>query len=205
MKNKLLIAFSSLFLVGCTPNKGAYKETVTVTYLVENNAVHTVQVEKGSKLGVNYIYDFDSHQEYIPIWKDEKGIEYNKDSIINKDISLEGIKCSNLNILNDIENDYVNIVGINHVHKDGKLVLLQTYYSKNIVILENSLSNNNDVNEIYLPRVINHIHSGNFQGCSNLTTIYYEGTMEQFDLTPKEDFILPSSVHIVYNTTFTIS
>ena len=197
--------FSLLFLVGCSSSsieEEPRKELVTVSYVLQGEVVNTVTVQSGSKLGVDYIYDFSSHQEYAPTWKDESGKEYNKDTIVDQDTIVEGSQKANLNIVNELENDFVKITGINHVHQDGKLVLLETYYSKNIVISENALSNNGDVVEIYFPRVINHIYSGNFQGCDSLTTIYYEGTMEQFDGIPKEEFVLPSNVHMIYNTSF---
>lgn len=207
MKNKLLLVFSLLFLVGCSPNEevleesgGTSVENVTVSYCLSNEVVHTLTIEKGSTLGVDYIYDYASHQTHVPTWKDEKGNEYNKDSIMDKDLTLQGSPKTNLNIFNNTEDDFVSIVGINHVHSDGVLVLSQTYYSKNIVIAENAITNSNDVREIYLPRVINHIYSGNFQGCNNLTKIYYEGTMEQFDAILKDAF--PTSVHMVFNTAF---
>ena len=198
---KSLIILPSLLLCSCSVSN---KPIVKVTYLVNNEPVFVRVINKGDPIGISYIYDFPSHQTHASKWLDASGQEYTKESIIDKSISLNGVIRTNLQIVNNEEEEFVRIKGTYHVHEDGKLVIQENYYSKRVMIDENALTNNNDVKSIYLPKDLYHLSSGNFTNCPKLTSINYAGTMEDFDNLSKDTFTLPSGVHMVYNTSFEI-
>ena len=201
---RLFILLSSMLLSACggsTPQK----EHVTVTYTINNEAVFLRIIDKGDPLGIDYIYDYDNHQSHASKWIDSLNNEYTKDTIINSNVTVSGVVQANLLINNNEEEDYVHILGINHIHGDGNLVVLESYFTKPAMIDEAALTNNNNVKAIYLPQNLYHLASGNFFNCSKLTKIYYAGTMEQFANLSKDNYQLPSGVNMVYNTSFVIS
>ena len=202
MKKKYLLLFPLLLLCSCSSGGLTSNEHVTIKYQIDNETVFIRIIDKGNQLGISYVFDYPTHQTHVSKWLDNSGTEYTKDTIINENITLYGISRTNLQIENNNEEEFVRIKGVNHVHEDGNLVVLDQYFSKPVFIDENALANNEDVKAIYLPRELYHLSSGNFSNCSKLTKIYYEGTMEQFDYLSKDEFTLPSGVLMVYNTSF---
>lgn len=176
---------------------------VTVTYKVGEEIVYTQKVNKGSMLGSLYLYESPNHQSYASTWKDVDGVIYETTSVINNDVELLGELKTSLILFTTPENEYTYVNGTNHVHSDGKAVVLSTYYGKAVNIGDGAFYNNSKMKELYLPLGLNKIYSNNFVDCANLTSIYFEGSVEQWNAIENESTI-PESISLVFNTAFQI-
>ena len=191
-----------ILLTGCviSYNPTPIKEEATITYKVLEEVVNTQKVITGEKLGTVYTYESNNHQSYVSEWSSGEVI-YDENTVISSDITLTGSPKSSLQIFNTPENEYVYVNGVNRVHSDGKVVVLSTYYEKPVNIGLHAFSNNSDIREIYFPNNLHKIYSDNFVNCSNLTTIYYGGSEEEWNAIPT-DSVFPSSISVVFNTSF---
>ena len=79
---------------------------------------------------------------------------------------------------------------------------MPTYFGKEVCLGNFGIYNNDKVREVYLPVTLHHIYYGNFSNCANLTTIYFAGTEDQWNAIPKEFAPTPSTVSVIYNTSF---
>ena len=183
-----------------TPDQ--FKEDITVTYKVESTIVHTETIKKGNSVGTNYVYDNDSHQNYADIWKDENGGTFTKSTIVEDSLVVTGQLKDNFSLLTTGTDAYTFVNGINHVPADGKVVIAERYLNKEVCLSNYAIYNNSEVKEVYLPTTLHRIFSNNFTSCSNLTTIYYAGTEEQWNAIQKDFVTIPSSVNLIYNTAF---
>ena len=193
-----------VLLTGCVVNYDPDKnniEEVVVTYKVLEEVVNTQKIVKGEKLGTIYTYESSNHQSYVSEWSNG-GVIFDENTVVNGDITLTGSPKSSLQIFNTPENEYVYVNGVNHVHSDGKVVVLSTYYGKPVNIGLHAFSNNGEMRELYLPSNLHRIYSDNFVNCSNLTTIYFGGSEEEWTAIPT-DSVIPSSINLVFNTSFT--
>lgn len=178
------------------------REDLTVTYKIDGSTVHTETVKKGRLLSVSYVYDAKDHQSYASIWKDSSGNEYSERTKIEDNVTLTGTTQSNLKLMTTSSDTYVFINGINHVHADGKVVVQKKYQNKEVCLGNYAIYNNIDVVEVYLPITLQSIYNGNFSNCGNLETIYFAGTKAQWEAIPKYNVTIPSTVSIVYGTSF---
>ena len=196
----LVGAFVTLIVLTAIFNEKAKKdETVKITYKLGEEVVHTQRVHIGNKIGKLFVYESDNHQAYASVWKDKDNNEYTVDTKVNKSITLYSEPLTCLKLFTTPENEYTFINGINHVHKDGKVVVLSSYYDKEIKIGNGAINNNKDIKELYLPNTIHQIHDDNFVNCDNLTTIYYAGSEEQWNSIPNTS-VVPESISLVFNT-----
>ena len=225
MKNKIfkvlnVIAFSVSFsLVACSQNPNEQVNgspststgtngdaeplavEVTITYKVLESVVNTKKVAKGSKYKNDYIYETPNHQSYVSTWKDSSGVTYDENTVINNNVELIGVVATSLQIFNTPENEYVYVNGTNHVHSDGKVVVLSEYFGKEVNIGLHAFSNNDSIKEIYLPANLHKIFSDNFVNCPQLTKIYFTGSEEAWNSIPNDSNI-PDTVSLVLNTEF---
>lgn len=180
------------------------REDLIVTYNIGSTTVHAETVKKGRTLTSDYTYDDELHQNYTSTWKDSNGKSYTKGTKIEENVVLSGTLQSNLTLSTTGSDVYTYINGIRHVHPDGKVVILDKYYDKEVCLGNYAIHNTTKIKEIYLPSTLHYIYNGNFSDCGNLKTIYYAGTQEEWDLIPKDLVTIPSSVSIVFNTAFVI-
>ena len=178
-----------------------YKEEVTITYKLSDQVVYTQKIEKGSELGSIYIYESINHQSYCSTWMDDDGTIYENTTVINSDITLMGEPRSSLILFTTPENEFVFVNGFNHVHSDGKVVILSSYYDKAVNIGVGAISNDENIKELYLPSTLNRIYDNNFVDCPNLTTIYFEGDENTWSSIPNSSDI-PDTVSLVFNSSF---
>ena len=178
------------------------REDVTVTYKLEYSTVHTETLKKGRSVGTNYVYDATSHQSYADTWKDTNGVTFTQNTRVEEDMVVTGQAKSNLQLLTTSSDVYMFVNGINHVHADGKVVVLERYQNKEVCLGNYAIYNNPNVKEVYLPVTLHHIYNSNFSNCGNLQTIYFAGTQEQWDAIPKDFVTIPTSVNVVFNTSF---
>ena len=196
------VDFSNIFykvFLYRTPD--SLRENLTVTYSVNGEIVNTVTVKKGNPLGVDYAYDMADHQSYAAKWNDSKGNQHNSKTIIEQNVKLIGTLESNLKVSTTGSDVLSFISAINHVHKDGKVVILGKYLNKEIAISNFAIKDNPDIKEIYFPLTLHRIFSGNFEKCPNLKTIYFAGSQAEWESIEKSSTI-PTGVRMVYNTSF---
>ena len=178
------------------------REDLTVSYKINGTLVNSETVKRGRAIQDNYVYDDKSYQNYSSVWKDASGKTYSKGSIVEENVTLNGTLQNNFKTLTTSTDVYTFISGINHVPADGKVVLLEKYQNKEICLGNFAIYNNSQIKEVYLPKTLRHIYSSNFSNCNNLKTIYFAGSQEQWEAIPKDFVTIPSSVRIVYNTSF---
>lgn len=176
---------------------------VTINYLIDNEVIYSKQVIKDSNLGVSYIYESKDHQTYCDTWKDNNGVIYKEDTVINADVSLIGTLSNNLLLFTTEELDYAYANGINHVCSDKKVVIPEKYLDKNIRLGINAISNNTGIMELYLPATLEYIYGDNFLNCPNLTTIYFAGSEEIWNSIPNYSEI-PTEITLTFNTQFIV-
>ena len=195
----IVLVVSSFYVVNSNSKK---TETVTITYNVLEETVKTETIIKGSKIKSIYTYESKNHQTYVSMWEyGDNTLE--ESTVINEDITVVGTPETSLKLFTTDENEYTYINGVNHVHSDGKVVVLPTYRNKEINIGVGCFYNNEGIKEIYLPSTIHHIFDNNFVNCSNLITIYYSGDKNSWEAIPTSS-VVPNNVNVVYNTTFNI-
>lgn len=178
------------------------RKDVTVTYKLDSTTVHTEIIKKGRTVGVNYVYDDDSHQTYADTWKDTNGVTFTKSTRVEDDMVVTGQLKANLQLSTTGTDVYTFINGINHVHADGKVVVLERYQNKEVCLGNYAIYNNPNVKEVYLPATLHYIYNSNFSNCGNLTTIYFAGTEEQWETIPKSFVTISSSINVVFNQSF---
>ena len=181
--------------------KAKEDEMIKITYKLGEEVVHTQKVRTGKKIGKLFVYETDNHQTYASTWKDKDSTEYTADTKVNKNITLYGEPLASLKLFFTPENEYTFVNGINHVHKDGKVVVLSSYYDKEIKIGNGAINNNEDIIELYLPNTIHQIHDDNFVNCDNLATIYFAGSEQEWNLIPTSS-VIPESISLVFNTSY---
>ena len=178
------------------------REDLTITYKIDSAVVHTETIKKGRTISNAYVYDEDSHQYYASTWKDSEGKTYTQGTKIEQSTVLSGTIQPSLEIMSLGSDTYAFIEGIHHVHADGKVVVLERYQNKEVCLGNYAIKNNANVREIYLPATLHYIYGSNFYNCPNLRTIYFAGTMDQWNAIPKPYAEIGSNVNIVYNTPF---
>lgn len=176
------------------------RETLAVSYQIDGLVVHSEQVKKGRKVGVNYVFESDDHLRYCSSWKIGDDT-FSAATTINENVTVKGSLSENLHIWGMHGDDYYSFDRINRVHSDGKLVLPSLYDEKPYFIANYVIHNNEKIKEIYIPTTIIKIYLGNFDGCPSLETIYFAGTQEEWNSIQNLSTI-PSSVRIVYSTSF---
>ena len=189
----LVIAFSFFF--------ARNQEKVEVTYVVSNKTVKTKRVIKGNQLNYTYVFESRDHQIYAETWKDFEGNIIDKDTIINKDIGLIGEPLQCILTSTTEEDEFVYVNGINHVDKDGVVVIARTYEDKDICISSGVIKDNEKIKGIYLPTTVTQIGDDNFVNCSNLINIYFAGTEEEWSAISSTSTI-PESVTLTFETPF---
>ena len=177
------------------------REDLTITYSVNGSIVNSATAKKGNPLGVDYVYDTADHQSYAAKWKDSKGNQYNSKTVIEDNVKLLGTLESSLNVATTGSDVLSFVNGINHVHADGKVVVQEKYFNKEIAISNFAIKSNAYIKEIYFPSTLHRIFSGNFDNCPNLKTIYFAGSQAQWESIEKSSTI-PTGVRMVYNTSF---
>ena len=207
---RIVLALIAIVFLGCfvliSISGGGKSDTppveqVTVTYQVLEKVVYSQKVNRGSSISSLYIYENDNHQSYASTWKDGKGNDFTTETIMDVDITIYGELRTSLLLFTTDEMEYTYVNGINHVHQDGKTILLPTYYEKEILIGVGAFTNVLDMKELYLPSTIRHIYRDNFINCPQLTTIYYAGSEEEWNSIPTESE-LPEDIKLVFNTSF---
>ena len=203
---RMLMVLSLIGLVFALAFVGQYRSTsyVSVTYKIGEEIVHTQKIKKGSKIESLYTYESANHQSYASVWKDKDDVIYESTTIVKDNVELIGTVNTSLLLFTTEENVFVYVNGINHVHSDGKVVVLSSYYNKPTRIGLAALSNNAYMKELYLPAQLEKISADNFYNCSSLSTIYFEGTEEEWNAIPNDSEI-PESIHLVFNTAITYS
>ena len=184
---------AALVLTVIFNEKAKKDETVTITYKLGEDIVHTQRVNRGSKVRSIYTYESDNHQSYASIWQDENGVEFTADTKVDKDITLYSEPLASLKLFTTPENEYTYINGINHVHKDGVVIVLDTYFDKELKLGSGAINNNKDIKELYLPNTIHQIFDGNFVDCDNLSTIYFSGSEEEWNSIPSSS-VVPETI-----------
>ncbi len=177
------------------------REDVTISYQVGDSIVHTETVKKGRELGTSYIYDNPDHQTYVHTWKDPSGSSISSKTIINEDIVVKGTIQSNLATATTGTDVFTFINGVNHVHSDGKVVILEKYQNKEVCIGNYVFYNKPEIKEIYFPKTLHQIYSFNFERCGNLKTIYFAGSETEWNLIPSSSTI-PDSVQLVFGVSY---
>ena len=204
-QRKLMIALTAVVVLGLAVTfaffLGKDKTEVKITYVVEEEVVKEKKVIKGNQLGYSYIYENPNHQSYVSVWKDENGKEYNKDTIVNKSVTVEGTLTPSVIIFTTEENEYTYVNGLKYVFSDGIVVIDPIYKGKELCLGTGAIRNNKKIKEIYLPDTIHHIYDDNFTKCTKLKTIYYSGSEEQWNSIPSSSEV-PDNVTIVFNTDF---
>ena len=197
----LIILCPLIILPIALSNNSAGMGQVLVTYKISESTVYTQRVNKDSRIGELFVFESDNHQTYCSEWKDVYGNIYSNESIISSNILLFGEAKSSLLLFTTDENEYVFINGTNHVHSDGKVVILNDYYNKVPKIGVSAFSNNSGIKDIYLPSSLYQICSNNFIDCPNLKNIYFAGDEGSWNSVIKESSI-PEEVELHFSTSF---
>ena len=179
-----------------TPNELRDSRTVNIYIFSYPNYGHvdTLSIKDRRSIG-NYVWEEDNHLYYCDKWyaDDEREHEFSLNTKITQNISIYGVKKSNL----QISGGYVS--KINHVPQDGILVVDSVQGEMNIS--NYAFKNNNDVKEIYLPKTIKKIYYGNFEQMASLTTIHFAGTESEWNDIENLSSI-PTNVSIIFNSKF---
>lgn len=177
------------------------RENRQVKFVLNNEVVHTLTVKKGRSISEMYIWENSNHLTHCAEWfmDDKYTTELLKTTKINEDITVYG-KTSN-NIRSSYDSSGTCIWEIEYVSSDGIVVIPEGYMGGTIYISNFAIRNNNDIKEIYFPKGLRRIYSGNFEGVPNLQKIHFAGSEEEWKLIPTSSTI-PSNVIMVYNSVF---
>ncbi|MBR4124159.1 MAG: hypothetical protein IKR12_01165, partial [Clostridia bacterium] len=158
----------------------------------------TIKVKYNRTSG-RYLWEDSNHKYYCDTWySDEARTQgFNWNTEITEDITLYGLKKSNISTSRDSSGTY--ITGINHVPSDRILVIDNN--NSNKVYISNYAIYNNSIKEIYLPKELKKIYYGNFTQMSSLTKIHFEGTEAQWNSIESSSTI-PAGVSIIFNSTY---
>ena len=204
-QRKIMVGLTAVVVLGLAVVFSVFlarnKTEVKITYVVNEEVVKTKKVIKGNQLGYTYVYENPNHQSYATTWKDENGKIYNKNTIVNKSVTLNGDSLNTVITFTTEENEYTYVNGLNYVCSDGIVVIDPIYKGKEICLGIGAISNNKKIKELYLPDTLHHIYDDNFSNCSKLKTIYYEGSEEEWNAIPTSSAI-PDNITIVFDTSF---
>ncbi len=172
----------------------------TVNFIVMDQIVNSVTVKDRRAIDSDYIYESTDHQYYCDEWHYDSiyGKQFIKTDIINDNVDLYGKQNSVVSIMTSSSDIYSYINGINRVPSDGIIIIQSKYLNKEICIGNFAIKDAN-IKEIYIPKTVHTIHSGNFK-IKNVK-IYYEGTEEEW----KSLFYMQSDIileNVFFNTKF---
>lgn len=178
------------------------RETHTVSFKLFSyqnySNVKNISV-KDNKKCEKYIYESNDHLCYCDIWYTDEARtqEFNLGyETIKQDITLYGLKKSNVQSRKDGD---TFIMKINYVPQDGILVI--DNFLGSVCLSNFALYDNNNVKEIYLPKELKKIYSGNFSRMNNLTKIHFAGSEKEWN-TIESSSTIPSNATMVFNSKY---
>ena len=179
------------------------KITYYINDYLNSKEVHTETVKDKRKISSFYTYESSDNRYFCNTWYTDPDFStiFKLDTVIKEDISLYGRIRSNLEWTTLSSDAYSFITGINHLPSNGILVIPPRYLNKEICIGMYAIKDIN-VREIYIPKTVHVIYSGNFTGIGD-AIVYYEGTEAEW----KALFYIQSDIYaknIVYNTKYTL-
>lgn len=159
--------------------------------------IDTLTVKEGRAYTTPYVWENDFN--YCDTWYKDEGRtqQFSWGQKIEEDIVLYGIIGSNVKTTYSSGQLWVN--GINHVPPSGKLIIDNQH--QETFISNYGLRDNNLVKEIYLPRNLKKIYTGNFKNLGSLEKIYFAGTETEWKAIEKNSTI-PNGVQIIFNTIY---
>lgn len=177
------------------------RETLTVSYFIDNALVHTENVLEGRKIE-DYIWESSDGVYYCTNWKytgsDEK---YYDDGTLKDDIELFGSKQPILRYSTTSSDKYTIVWGENYsgyIPKDKVLVIPSNYLGKP-TFLSSALfiSIPSVINTVYIGKV-GKISSFGFE-YSNIKTIYFAGTKTEWE---QYGVDVPDKITVYYNSPY---
>lgn len=172
------------------------RQSHTITFKVNNNIVHTLEIKHGRKLPELYVWESSDYLSYCDKWYNEAtSQQLSLSEAVTADAIYFGYKHQTIKTMSDSSG--VFLTGFNYIHKDGIVVIpSQVTYISNF-----ALYNDSQITEIYIPSSIKKIYAGNFTQLPNLKKIHFAGSKEAWDAIPTSSTV-PSNVQMVYNSTF---
>ncbi|MBQ7994742.1 MAG: hypothetical protein IJ247_00785 [Bacilli bacterium] len=175
------------------------REDIPVTYMIDEEEVYKTSVKRGRQIGDLYVYENPNHIYYCDTWKDVDGTEVTNTKVINEEIVLYGSDKSALKTKYEPGDGSLWVQGVNHVYSDG--VIYVDNSPNGPVYISNYAITDPAITKIYFPKKLKRIYIGNFDKCTNLDAIYFEGSESEWNSIENSSTI-PSKTKIVFGTSF---
>ena len=176
----------------------------TVTYVLDGKEVHKQTVKQGRAIKDIYTYESSDRMSYCSTWNTSDQTKLVSSYKVDDDVTVTGKSADTLSFYNIYisETTPIALQKVNYVYKDGIVVVPERFGGKTVTKVSNfvfyQLSN---LSTIYLPKTIDTIQVCNFQNCSNLRTINFAGTKEQWDSISTSSTV-PTSVVVRYGVSY---
>lgn len=177
------------------------RKKYTVKYVVDGAQVDAQQVTEGKKLGdygwtaIDYVYGCNE-------WYSDSGFtkKIADSSVVTSDTTVYGQRTTILKYITPDAISSAYVSGYNFVPSNGEVVIPRSYVGRSIYgILAGSFSDSvTGMKKIYIPKITTISDLQNFNNCSDLETVYFEGTEAEWNSINKASF--KKSVTFVFNT-----
>ena len=178
----------------------------TISYSLDGKEIHKQTVKQGRKVKDVFVFESDDRNSYCDTWVLPSKSNLAADTVVNEDLAVSGASKETLAFyeIYTTSDTPVALKTVNHVFRDGTVVVPQTYAGKTVTKISMSVFYNlKDLKTVYIPSTMTEISTSNFQSCPSLTTINFAGTKAQWDsMNIWQRALIPSSIQINYEVTY---
>lgn len=173
-----------------------------VKYVIGDTVVNTVVIKELTNIQSLYVWENKNHLTHCKEWYTDEDMKskFKASTKIIDDITLYGKVADNVEYRKNASEFFID--GIAYVPADGILIIPDGGgYVKKSYIGTSAIYGNRNVREIYLPKNMTKIYTGNFKSMNGLKTIHFAGTKEEWaDI--QNWSAIPEDVRVVYNSKF---